>query len=99
MTPIEKTLENQRRWQEVSAGDESVIHAMALESLSKCADAVAVLSENLKNIGYIWVSSKPISVPELERNIQKIETKTGLSMPKILLEFWRIMGGISFVDF
>lgn len=98
MTTNEKILENQRRWQEVSADDESLIHAIALESLSKCADAVAVLSENLRNIGYIWVSSKPIPVPELERNIQKIETKTGLSIPKILLEFWRIIGGISFVD-
>jgi hypothetical protein len=71
---------------------------MASESLAKCADAVAILSENLRKIGYVWVSLESIAVNDLEKNIQRIETKTGLSVPKILVEFWRIVGGISFVD-
>ena len=98
MITVEKILEKQRAWQAVSADDESVINAMASESLAKCADAIAVLSEKLRDIGYIWVSSESIPVYDLEDNIQRIEAKTGLSMPKILIEFWKIIGGISFVD-
>lgn len=64
MIEIEKTLEKQRAWQEASTNDEAVISAMALESLSKCADAIAVLSGNLKKIGYVWVSSLRTTVLE-----------------------------------
>jgi hypothetical protein len=98
MIEIEKTLEKQRAWQAASSDDESVISAMAVESLSNCAEAIAVLRENLRKIGYIWVSSEPISADELERNIQSIEAETGLQISKIMVAFWRIIGGISFVD-
>ena len=98
MIEIEKILEKQRAWQAVSTDDESRMSAMALESLSIGADAIAILSENLRKIGYVWVSSEPIPVNELERNIQSIEAKTELSVPKILVAFWKIIGGVSFVD-
>ena len=98
MIEIEKILEKQRTWQETSTDDESLMSAMALESLSICADAIAILSENLRKIGYVWVSAESIPANELERNIQSIEAKTELSVPKILVAFWRIIGGISFVD-
>jgi hypothetical protein len=98
MIDIEKILEKQRAWQAASTEDEAGIKAMALESLSKCADSIAILSENLRKIGYAWVSSEPMPANELERNISIIETKTALSIPKILVAFWETVGGISFVD-
>jgi len=98
MITIDKVLENQRAWQALSADDESAVRAMALGSLSKCADAVAALSENLRNMDYIWISSEHIPADALERNIEAIETTTGLSIPKILLGFWESIGGISLVD-
>ena len=98
MIEIEKVLEKQRAWQEASTDDEAVISAMALESLSKCADAISILSGNLRKIGYVWVSSEPIPANELEGSIRLIEAKTGLAVPKILVAFWKIIGGISFVD-
>ena len=98
MIEIDKIVEKQRAWQEVSTDDETEIRAMAVESLSKCAQAIAVLSKNLRKVGYVWVSSEPIPANELGRNIQMIESQTGLLIPKILVEFWRIIGGISFVD-
>ena len=98
MIEIEKILEKQRAWQEASTDDEAVVGAMALESLSKCADAIAVLSQNLRKIGYVWVSSKPIPPDEVEGSIQIIEETTGLSIPKILVAFWKTLGGVSFVD-
>jgi hypothetical protein len=98
MNKIEKILENQRAWQGISAGDEAALRATALESLSKCADAIAVLGENLRIFGYVWVSSERIPLDELERNIRTIETRTGLSIPRILVHFWEMIGGVSFVD-
>ena len=98
MNTIEKILENQRAWQALSADDEAVLSIVALESLSKCADAITVLSENLRKIGYIWVYSERIPAEVLERNIQIIEKRTGLSVPKVLVSFWKIIGGVSFVD-
>jgi hypothetical protein len=98
MIEIEKIMEKQRAWQEAQTDDETAVSAMAFESLSKCADAIVVLSRNLRKIGYVWVSSEPIPANELERNIQRIEAETGLLIPKILVGFWKIVGGISFVD-
>jgi hypothetical protein len=98
MNTIDKTLENQQAWQTFSADDESAVRVLALESLSKCADTITVLSENLRNIGYVWVSSERIPEDVLERNVRVIETKTGLLIPKILVGFWKLVGGVSFVD-
>jgi len=98
MIEIEKILEKQRAWQAAPTGDESEISRMALESLSNCAKSIAVLSRNLKKIGYGWVSSTSVPANELEANIRMIEAKTGLSVPKILVMFWKTVGGISFVD-
>ena len=98
MITIEKILEKQRAWQAASADDKSLISAIVFESLAKCADAIAILSKNLGDIGYIWVSSESIPISELEENIQRIEAKTGVSMPKVLVEFWKMIGGVSFVD-
>jgi hypothetical protein len=98
MIEIEKILEKQRAWQAAPTDDESMISTMALESLSKCAEAITILSGNLRKIGYVWVSSEPIPSNELPGNIRMIEAKTGSVVPKILVAFWKIIGGISFVD-
>ena len=98
MIEIEKILEKQRAWQAASTEDESLISVMAIESLSKCADAITILSANLRKIGYVWVSSEPIPATEVEESIQIIEEQTGLSIPKILVAFWKTIGGVSFVD-
>jgi hypothetical protein len=98
MIDIDKILEKQRAWQEATADDEALMSTMALDSLSTCAEAIAVLSGNLRKLGYVWVSSESVPVHELESNIQMIEAQTGLVVPKILVTFWKIIGGISFVD-
>jgi hypothetical protein len=98
MIEIEKILEKQRVWFEASTDDESVISVMALESLSTCAKAIAILSENLRKMGYVWVSAVPIPSDEVEASIRIIEKQTGLSIPKILVAFWKTIGGVSFVD-
>jgi len=98
MSILDEINENQRAWQALSDNDETTISIVALEALSKCGDAISVLGSNLGKMGYVWVSSDEIPVEVLERNFQVIETNTGLSIPKILVEFWKVVGGISFVD-
>jgi hypothetical protein len=98
MNMIDKILEKQQAWQESPTDNAMVVKDMGLESLSKCADALVILSENLKALGYSWVSSERVPVRVLSDNIQTIETKTGLSIPDILVAFWERVGGISFVD-
>jgi len=98
MNTIDKILEKQRAWQESTFDNDSVVKSMALESLSKCVDALAVLSDNLRAFGYSWVSAEHVPVHVLRGNLQTIETKTGLSIPELLVAFWERVGGISFVD-
>lgn len=98
MNAIDKILENQQAWQALSADDESVISNIAIDALSKCADAITTLSENLRHIGYVWISLESIPPAVVEANIQTIETQTGLPIPKVLIEFWKLVGGVSFVD-
>ena len=98
MIEVEKILEKQQTWQAASADNESLMSAIALESLSKCAEAITILSVNLRKIGYVWLSSESIPANELDGNIRMIQAKTGLAIPKVLVAFWKIVGGISFVD-
>ena len=98
MNTLDKILEKQRAWQETPSDNEPVVKTMALESLSVCADALAMIRENLRALGYRWVSSEHVPGQVLRGNIQTIEAKTGLSIPEILVAFWEKVGGISFVD-
>jgi hypothetical protein len=87
----------QKAWQAVS-DDDIAASKMASESLTRCADAIAVLSNNLHAIGYPWASTEPISLDALQRNIATIEKTIGLPVPKIIALFWEKIGGVSFVD-
>jgi hypothetical protein len=98
MITIDEVLKKQQDWQALPTDDESVVGVFALESLSKCSEAMAVLSENLKNIGYVWVYSERIPDQVIKKNVRLIETETGFSIPRVLVSFWRLVGGISLVD-
>ena len=48
MDTIEKALEYQIAWHDLQADDEAAMQVAAQEALSRCAEAIAVLGENLK---------------------------------------------------
>jgi hypothetical protein len=98
MDMIEKALEYQIAWHALQADDEAAMQVAAQEALSRCAQAIAVLGENLKDIGYTWVSVEDIPADALERNAHVFEMTIGLSMPKILVAFWQLVGGVSLID-
>lgn len=98
MIEIEKVQETQRAWQAISPDDESAIQKMADKSLTGCAEAVVVLIENLKKIGYVWANSEQLKVDTIENNIQTLEKTMEMPVPQILVRFWKIIGGISLID-
>jgi hypothetical protein len=98
MMEIDKILDAQRAWQTVSAEDDIAVSKIALDSLTKCADAISILCKNLKEIGYAWAGSERILANVLERNILTIEKKIGLPIPQLLVLFWEKVGGVSLVD-
>lgn len=98
MNRLDNVLENQRTWQTLPINNDSILRDIALESLLRCNDAISVLRNNLQNIGYVWVSIENVPPEFLKTNVQMIESKTGLLIPPILIEFWGIVGGVSFVD-
>ncbi|MFN2145889.1 MAG: hypothetical protein ACK2T7_11110, partial [Anaerolineales bacterium] len=97
MNRIEVILEKQRSWQALS-DDDPAIQSVALDALSGCADALSVLGANLRKIGYHWVTTESIPALTVERNVQTIESRIGMSVPLILVVFWERIGGVSFVD-
>jgi hypothetical protein len=98
MIEIEGLLDAQRAWEAVSEDDEPIIRKMAVTSLEKCADAIAVLGRNLGEIGYTWVVSERLSPCVIERNILVLEKTLCLPIPEILVLFWEKVGSVSFVD-
>jgi hypothetical protein len=98
MNNLEDVLQLQKQWNSFLPDEGPMLRASALDSLSKCAEAIATLSENLRKTGYLWISVAKIPTDELEKNIQTIETVTGASIPMILIEFWRTIGDVSFID-
>jgi hypothetical protein len=98
MNEIDKILDTQRAWLAASTDDDTAISRMASVSLTKCAQAIAVLSENLREIGYPWAVSEQTPNDVLVRNVALIEKTTGLPIPKILVTYWEKVGGVSFVD-
>lgn len=98
MIELDKILDAQRKWRTASSQGASVARNMAIESLIRCADAIAVLENNLKEIGYVWAEVERIPLEVIERNVMVIEKTIGLPVPQILVKFWEKVGGVSLVD-
>jgi hypothetical protein len=98
MIEIDKILSIQRTWREVPDGDEASAAKLAVEAFSRCSETISILQENLAAIGYPWVEIEPISSEMVEKNVLTIHNQTGLDIPEILVAFWKLVGGVSFVD-
>ena len=98
MIEIDKLLETQRVWQGISPDDYAIIRKMASESLTKCREAIPILIENLKEIGYVWAVSEQLPADVIEKNTLALEKIIGSPVPQMLKLFWEKVGGVSFVD-
>lgn len=98
MIEIEKILDAQRTWQSAPADDNIAISKMVVESLEKCAAAINVLSNNLREIGYTWTQLEKTTADLLAENISTIERTIESPIPQVLIMFWEKVGSVSFVD-
>lgn len=98
MVEIETIAATQRAWQGSAAIGGATAQAAASESLHRCVEAIALLIEDLKSVGYLWASSSHIRSIDLERRVLAIERALGLPIPPVLIAFWQTIGMISLVD-
>lgn len=70
----------------------------AEDALSRCSEAITVLGDNLRELGYVWISQDSLSSEALQNNLWKIQTATGLLVPRCIALFWEKIGGFSLVD-
>jgi hypothetical protein len=86
-----------QRWLDaVSSGPPGA--ALVEDTLVGCRGAVACLGQQLIDLGYPVSTVLLPSPANLDERVARIEAQTGVPVPKLIHEFWRIVGGISLVD-
>jgi hypothetical protein len=97
MAKLEQILVCRRRWLEaVSSGAPG--EALVEDTLGGCREAVLCLGRRLTDLGYpVRSILRPIPA-DLDARVARLEGLTGVPVPRVLHQFWRMVGGISFVD-
>ncbi len=67
-------------------------------ALRKCKDALGIMSEELARLKYPVRSVLVASSDNVDELVASIKRGTSFSVPEILVCFWKIVGGVSFVD-
>ena len=98
MTDPDSIIDAHRQWlREVAEGGRAAETA-TVRACAGCGEALAVLTENLRGIGYPCLDTVEPCSTDLELRLQDIERKIGSRVPQVLKTFWRTLGGISLVD-
>ena len=85
-------------WRVIGSSNRSLIQAEAQRALTGCASALAVLVENLNEVGYPWAATTKLAAGDIEKNVRTIESTLGAQIPPVLSFFWQTNGGVSLVD-
>jgi hypothetical protein len=85
------------RWLDNITKDHSPDEA-TWEALPKCRAAILELESRLRGQGYPIRSFIRLVPVDLDRRLEEIEAATGILIPPIVRAFWRVVGGVSFVD-
>lgn len=79
--------------------DAVMAEGLALESLAYCREAIEMMEMILLDLDYpVSRFITPISTNTLNTLCQKIEGHTKQPIPRILYQFWKIIGGVTFLD-
>jgi len=97
MASIEQILVCRQRWLDAVSSGQPVA-ALVEDTLSGCRDAVVCLGRQLTDLGYPVSTILLPSPANLDERVARIEAQTGVPVPKLIHQFWRIVGGISLVD-
>lgn len=94
MASIEQILGCRKRWLDaVSSGQPPA--ALVDTTLRGCREAVAQLGSQLTDLAYPVNTFLLTGPPNLDERVGRIEGHTGVPVPKIVREFWRIVCGLS----
>ena len=95
---LDAILAAQQPWRLAARADDLAARSAAEQACTTMSEAIDVLAGNLATIGYPRFAGRIPSTPGLARRIRKIERRLGMPLPPALKVFWRIVGGVSFVD-
>jgi len=88
----------QQTWRNAADVGASVALSAAEQACTTMSEAIDVLAGNLALLGYPRFAGRIPATQGLARRIQKIERRLRAPLPPALKVFWRIVGGVSFVD-
>jgi hypothetical protein len=97
MASTEEVLTCRDRWLEALSSGGSPANLMRT-TLEGCRAAVTQLGEQLVDLGYPVQTFVCPAPRDLSERIARVESRTGVHLPKAVQEFWRVVGGISLVD-
>lgn len=96
MASTEQILVCRDRW--LGALASVSVAALAHATFEACRESVAQLGSQLADLGYpLQMFLRPCPADLFER-IERIENRTGVPLPKVISEFWRIVVGVWIVD-
>jgi hypothetical protein len=96
MASTEQILVCRDRW--LGALASGSVAALAHATFEACRESVAQLGSQLAGLGYpLQTFLRPCPADLFER-IEQVESHTGVRLPEVIPEFWRIVGGIGLVD-
>jgi hypothetical protein len=97
MASIEDILICRERWLGAVSSGQGVV-ALVEDTLRGCREAVTCLGSQLMDLGYPVRTFLRHCPTDLDERVARIEAQTGVPVPKLIHEFWQIVGGIALVD-
>jgi hypothetical protein len=96
--PPNEILDSHLRWRRALDSGAPVALESTIEALHGCSLALRQIGEELAHLGYPVTDVILPSDSDLASVVERIERKTRQRIPAVLVEFWKIVGGVSFVD-
>lgn len=93
-----RIVERQRRWLSLATAGGAAAQADAVDAFRGCAAALREISRELGELRYPVADIVVPSAVPLDALVRDAERRANLQLPPVLVEFWRTVGGVSFVD-
>lgn len=97
MATVQQIAAQRDLWLAADPEDEALAEAVSTALLG-CRRVVKQLEEGLRALGYPVQTFLRPSPAALGPKLAELETRTGIAIPRVVREFWRVVGGVSLVD-
>lgn len=92
MATVPQITAQRDRWL-AAAPEDPALAGMAGPALLGCRRAVEQLEEGLRALGYPVRTFLRPSPADLDTRLAELEARTGVPIPRVVREFWRVVGG------